>query len=261
VHTADSNGWSLLHAASRNGHLGVVKLLLRRGADVDVLNTAGRSAAEFASENGQAEVAKFISEYKANPNTQNKLRSTTLDTGEYGADDYGRDEAKVSLHAAAEEGNVNTLKSLLEREVDINARDADNDTPLHIAAFKGNVDVVRLLIERGAEVDSRDKMGNTPLHRSSQSGHLEVSRILLDHGANVNAREKNCETPMVISTYYGHLEIVKLLLERGADIHAMDGDGDTPYQVSLRFGNREIADLLRKHGAGRLEERFDEILL
>jgi ankyrin repeat protein len=77
----------------------------------------------------------------------------------------------------------------------------------------------------------------------------------------VNAREQNYETPMVVSTGYGHLEMVKLLVERGADMDAMDGDGDTPYQVSLRFGYREIADLLWKHGAGRLGERFDEILL
>ena len=53
----------MLHIASRRGHLGVVKLLLRRGADVDVLNNVGRSAAELALENGQAEVAGFISEY------------------------------------------------------------------------------------------------------------------------------------------------------------------------------------------------------
>jgi ankyrin repeat protein len=66
---------------------------------------------------------------------------------------------------------------------------------------------------------------------------------------------------MHLSIANGYLEIVKLLLERGADMHAMNGEGETPYQVSLRKGNREISDLLRKHGAGRLGERFDEILL
>jgi ankyrin repeat protein len=74
--------------------LGVVKLLLRWDADVDELNKAGRSAAELASENGQATVAKFISEYKTNANTRNKLRSTTLDTVEYGADDDGERRGK-----------------------------------------------------------------------------------------------------------------------------------------------------------------------
>ena len=48
-------------------------LLLRCGADVDVLDKAGRSAADFSSANGQAEVVGFFSEYKANGDTQNKL--------------------------------------------------------------------------------------------------------------------------------------------------------------------------------------------
>jgi ankyrin repeat protein len=42
-----------------------------------------------------------------------------------------------------------TLKSLLEWEVDINARDAGHQTPLAGAATMGNLDAVRLLIERG----------------------------------------------------------------------------------------------------------------
>jgi ankyrin repeat protein len=137
LHSADSNGWTLLHAASQGGHLGVVKLLLRRGADVDVLNKANKTAAELASENGKAEVAKFIAEYKADANIRNKIRSTTLDTAEYGADEDGKDEGKASLHAAAEEGNIDVVKSLLERGIDINSRNANNQTPLDRAAARG----------------------------------------------------------------------------------------------------------------------------
>jgi ankyrin repeat protein len=231
--------------------------LLRRGADVDVVNKAGRSAAELASKNGQADVAKFICEYKANANTRNKLPSTALDTIEYGADDDGKDEAEVLLGAAAKAGNIDTVRSLLERGMNINARNASNRTPLDGAAAKGNVDVVRLLIERGAEVDSRDKSGWTPLHKSSRFGHLEVSRVLLDHGANVNARKRDYWTPMHLSAGNGCLEIVKLLLERVADIHAMNAEGQTLYQVSLRSGKR----VLWKNGGAGLGERFDEILL
>jgi serine/threonine-protein phosphatase 6 regulatory ankyrin repeat subunit B len=65
LHTINSNGWTPLHAASRRGHLGVVKLLLRRGADVNVLNKANKTAAELALENGKTEVAILIAEYKA----------------------------------------------------------------------------------------------------------------------------------------------------------------------------------------------------
>jgi ankyrin repeat protein len=66
---------------------------------------------------------------------------------------------------------------------------------------------------------------------------------------------------MHLSARNGRPEIVKLLLERGGDIHAIDGEGQTPYQLSLAYGKREIADLLWENGAGRVGERFDEILL
>ena len=55
-----------------------------------MLNKANKTAAELASENGKAEVAKFIAEYKADANIRNKIRSTTLDTAQYGADEDGK---------------------------------------------------------------------------------------------------------------------------------------------------------------------------
>ena len=137
LHSADSNGWTPLHAASQRGHLGVVKLLLRRGADVDVLNKANKTAAELALENGKAEVAKFIAEYKADANIRNKIRSTTLDTAQYGADEDGKDEGKASLHAAAEEGNIDIVKSLLERGADINGRNANDRDSIRQSSGQG----------------------------------------------------------------------------------------------------------------------------
>jgi hypothetical protein len=47
---------------------------------------ANKTADELASENGQAEVASFIAEYKADANIRNKIRSTTMETAEYGVD-------------------------------------------------------------------------------------------------------------------------------------------------------------------------------
>ena len=222
---------------------------------------ANKTAAELASENDKAEVANLITEYKTNANIRNKIRSNTLDTAGYGADEDGKDEGKASLHAAAEDGNINVVKALLERGIDINSRNPydHNRTPLDRAAHKGNVDLVRLLIERGAEVDARDDWGWTPLHCASDSGHLEVSRVLIDHGANVNARHRDHWTPMHISAYLGHLELVKLILECGADVHAPNSHGQTPYQTLLTSGHREAADLLWEHGVGRA--RFEKILL
>ena len=98
------------------------------------------------------------------------MRSTTLDIAhQVSADENWTDKEKTSLHAAAEEGNIEAVRSLLGRGVDINGRKADNEIPSHRVAAKGNVDVVRLLIERGAEVDSCGGWDSTPLHTTSLS--------------------------------------------------------------------------------------------
>jgi ankyrin repeat protein len=179
-----------------------------------------------------------------------------LDITQYCADEDGEDEGECSLHAAAEEGNIDVVKSLPERGVDINGRNAGNRTPLHRAAVKGNLDVVRLLVERGAEVDSRNSWGWTLalLHDASRFGHPEVSRVLVDHGADVNERTRSHWTPIHFSVTNEHLGLVKLLLEGGADVHAVNGEGQTSCQLSLRTGNREIAELLREHGTCRVSK-------
>ena len=188
-----------MHVASHGGHLGVVKLLLRRGVDVDMLNKTNETAADLASENDKTEVAKFIAEYKADGNIRNKVRSSTLDTAQDRADEIGTDNENVSLHTAAEEGNI---------------------------------DIVRLLIERGAEVDSRDDAGHTPLHEASRSGHVEVARALIDYGADINARDRYQWTPIHTSANEGHDELLELFLERGVDIHARGDEGETKHHMN-----------------------------
>ena len=210
---------SPLHTASYNGHLAVVELLLRRGADVNVRSKTNRTAADLANGSGKFEVARLISEYMADANTRNRTRSTTLDTTQYSADEGGNEGREDSLHAAAEEGNVDVVKSLLDRGAHINHRNADDETPLSRAARKGNVDAVRLLIERGAEVDSRDKWDQTPLQYASRYGHAEVSQVLVEYGANMSSATSHTPDPHAVSeaeaqSYYAGLHSEPTLLYR-----------------------------------------------
>ena len=48
----------------------------------------------------------------------------------------------TALHIAAENARVDVLRYLIDQEVDINARDNDDETPMHCAAFWGHTEIV-----------------------------------------------------------------------------------------------------------------------
>jgi ankyrin repeat protein len=69
---------------------------------------------------------------------------------------------------------------------EINQENQEGFTPLMRAADQGQVNVVRSLLKSGAEVDGKQPGGVTPLMLAVRKGHLSVVKVLLAAGANPN---------------------------------------------------------------------------
>uniref|UniRef100_A0A7C8YX07 non-specific serine/threonine protein kinase n=1 Tax=Opuntia streptacantha TaxID=393608 RepID=A0A7C8YX07_OPUST len=106
---------------------------------------------------------------------------------EEGEDEEREEEIEIppsiKLMYAANEGDLEGIKELLQSGASINFRDIDNRTPLHVAACQGYVEVVQFLIDMGAEIDSKDRWGSTPLADAIYYKNHEVVKLLEDHGA------------------------------------------------------------------------------
>ena len=95
----------------------------------------------------------------------------------------------ASIHNAAENGNLNRVKSLLNQGVPVNSRNAHGWTPLHYAAsYSGNLSVVQELLRRGAHVNPRTRSGMTPLHFAVLAKHPHIIHALIRAGANPKYR-------------------------------------------------------------------------
>lgn len=73
---------------------------------------------------------------------------------------------------------VEIIKSLLEKNADINAKDKDGVTALWLAANGGSLEIVNILLENSADINVKDTNGRTALGAARRSGHEDIVQIL-----------------------------------------------------------------------------------
>ena len=108
----------------------------------------------------------------------------------YRGQDSEGDRGGTALIWAAYYSDAPLLKILLDRGRDVNAQDADGDTPLHQALGVGRTDIVNALLQKGANVNIANKEGWTPLMLAAADNRSANTRAILDRNADVNAQNR-----------------------------------------------------------------------
>ena len=136
------------------------------------------------------------------------------------------------LMRAASKGQLQNVKKLINAGEDVNAANAEGDTPLHYAASNGHKDILKILLQAGAAVNATDNYGETPLHDAASNGHKDILKILLQAGASVNAANAEGDTPLHWAAKGGHKDILKILIASGGDVNAITFNGSTVLDVA-----------------------------
>lgn len=165
------------------------------------------------------------------------------------------DREPTALMEAAENGNIERVRHLLEQEGDINARSGFGETALLIALDYNNMEIARLLLENGAQAKAKNVIGTTSLMYASDRGHLGMVQILLEKGVDVNALRVDGplggEPPsaLMLAAANGHVEIVKCLLEHGAEPDIQDSYERTALIWAVKGGHTQVVRELLNRGA------------
>ena len=108
-------------------------------------------------------------------------------------------EYNRALRWAAENGNTETVKLLLDRGANIHALD---DDALRWAAKNGHTDTVKVLLNRGANLHA---FNDNALYWAAMNGYTETVKVLLAHGATIRPEIRK------MAERKGNPEIIALL--------------------------------------------------
>ena len=187
------------------------------------------------------------------------------------------------LHAAAHEGDMAKINSLISSGSDLRQTDGHGRTALHVAAFASHDKVVTALADAGADPNrlENDKYdiitiaavandadmvrtavkagGNaknitsiyvgTALIAAAHLGNWESVQVLIEAGAPLDHVNNLGWTALIEAVVLGdggprHVKTARLLVDAGADRSITDRNGKTPLELAQERGYTEMIGVL-----------------
>lgn len=162
--------------------------------------------------------------------------------------DAADENGMTALHFAAQNGNTDVVRYLLENGADIKAQDIKLErAAIHFAAENGSLECVKFLAEHGADLLDRDIYGTTALHYAAKKNHLDVIKYLVSKKVDYAAKDARGWTAMHYAACGGSIDVIRYLLAKGLNINELNGTGRTP--LFFARGNLELRKFMIFNGA------------
>ncbi len=204
----------------------LIKLLISKGADVNMQGYNGITALHWAVKYNDLKIAKLLLENGADINISNDyngpIRTSTI--------------SGTILQVAINYSQSNEIvQFIIGNGAKLNIKDSQGNTELHLVALKGNTEQTRILIEHGIDLSAKNNFNRTALYYAAKHGYRGVAEVLIASGANKNT---------IVETNYGKAEQLSGSIDEGV---AYIWDLDYSYAVKTK-NNLLVFTLVGKIG-------------
>ncbi|ACE06350.1 hypothetical protein Aasi_0996 [Candidatus Amoebophilus asiaticus 5a2] len=203
--------------------------LIASGGREDIQNQLDYTLLHQAAKDGSIEIAKIL--------IQNLPIEYLNKQDHWGA---------TPLYWAAIRNEIEVVKLLLDKNVDVSIQECNGDMALHAAIKNNMVELSKILIERMSLEDLNKKgfYGRTPLHFASEKEDPEIAQKLIDRKVNINVQDIYDSTPLHWASASGSTETVKNLIDAGADITIKNEYGWTSLHWASIKGKTAVVQIL-----------------
>ena len=224
-------GETALHVAVRKDCSSIFDLLLKHGADINVVDSTGCAPLHTAVQHLHLNTAERLISAGANLNRPNNAGNTPL---------------HCAIRPDDDDVNLTIVRMLLDHGADVRSQNFVGRSPLHHAIWYGFEDIVELLLDAGADANATDDYGNTPFHMIDQM-RVTMAGILQDRGADVNFQNVRGLTPLHLACLTRKRRVIDHLVKMGANCNVRDAFGATPLHYAICRQERFVASSVNSY--------------
>jgi ankyrin repeat protein len=255
VSMVDDDSDNVLMHAALYASADVMELLLKKGAKINATNKAGETTLMWCMHD-KNKIALLL-KYGADVNAAATSGNTPLLIGCIGNDKYetvkmlldggadvsANNKKETALMRAAMFGDTATISLLVNRGIDVNARNSEGETALVQAIKNSNRQVAIQLLELGANPDLNEGIFPSALCIAVIFDDIEVVNAILKKTKNA----VGIQASLLFAVYNEHdnIKIIEALLDKGANVNMKGPDGLTVLSQALKKGNTATVTLLQ----------------
>jgi len=201
--------WQLIY-----DNVEMVDLLIKHGANVNIVNKHGQTCLYKACKNRNNLIAKRLINEGCNVDMQATGKECYI--------------GWTSLMIALCQGTNKTVDVLMEAKCDINIINKEGRTALFMACEREKLYTINRLISAGCDINIQDNSGDTPLMNQCHANfYHDVINLLIKSGCNIDLVNKKGETGLIIACMNGCRDIIMLLIKSYCLLNIENSKGET----------------------------------